>query len=84
MTRRSLFAALIAPFVALKCLAQRTTLGTYTGPSVTVKVRREPEILSSWTDPVTGDLVVLAWFPGSPQPKDPNMVAVTEVRFKKG
>jgi hypothetical protein len=69
MTRKAFFAALLAPFVALKAKASKVD---------------EPEILNIWTDPATGDVIVLALFPGTKQPKEPGVVRLTEVRFLNG
>lgn len=45
-------------------------------------IHGDPEILSSWEDHFTGDLIVLALFPGDgPRKDDPNKIKLTEVRI---
>lgn len=89
LTRKAFFAALLAPFVALKAVARtRKSASAYAYREnghtfYVIENHPTPEILSSWTDPVTGDVIVLAFFPGKDQPKDPNLVHLTEFRFLK-
>lgn len=87
LTRRSLFAALVASLVALVRPRKTTTLsaappGSPTTIIVSSMPLGDPQILSSWTDPSTGDLIVLALFPGQGKPDDHGRVKLTEVRFK--
>lgn len=96
VTRKAFITALLAPLVALKVIAKpKRTMSLLeqqyrSGRMLPMKgfdfyeaQRPEPEILSSWTDPVTGDTVVLAFFPGDKQPDDRSKVAVTEFRIPK-